>query len=254
MPRTGATLSHGQITAVLRKTGRRDIEAETVLSRGTRLAHRARDGTRQHQWPGAHIIGIGIHIGIDQPMLCIQLMNMCIMSIICCDIVLTTVVDVSLDTSGTSVRAGSTPNGRPVRSMALCASVGADVHGHRTEATETMSPFAFARGVGSSCTRIRSSGAGLDASLVCVLEICSISAPKRIGDSWWGMGSRKQRRKPKLYPSDLTDAQWELIAPMVPVPSAGRPPIHSRRRIVDAILYVNRTGCSWRQLPHDFPK
>ena len=128
MPRTGATLSHGQITAVLRKTGRRDIEAETVLSRGTRLAHRARDGTRQHQWPGAHIIGIGIHIGIDQPMLCIQLMNMCIMSIICCDIVLTTVVDVSLDTSGTSVRAGSTPNGRPVRSMALCASVGADVH------------------------------------------------------------------------------------------------------------------------------
>ena len=86
------------------------------------------------------------------------------------------------------------------------------------------------------------------------LEICSISAPKRIGDSWWGMGSRKQRRKPKLYPSDLTDAQWELIAPMVPVPSAGRPPIHSRRRIVDAILYVNRTGCSWRQLPHDFPK
>ncbi|UZG59662.1 hypothetical protein [Rhodococcus opacus] len=50
---------------------------------------------------GAHIIGIGIHIGIDQPMLCIQLMNMCIMSIICCDIVLTTVVDVSLDTSGT---------------------------------------------------------------------------------------------------------------------------------------------------------
>ncbi|QYB00127.1 transposase (plasmid) [Rhodococcus sp. USK10] len=68
------------------------------------------------------------------------------------------------------------------------------------------------------------------------------------------MGSRKQHRKPKPYPSDLADAQWELIAPMVPVPSAGRPPIHSRRRIVDAILYVNRTGCSWRQLPHDFPK
>ncbi|WP_155773108.1 IS5 family transposase [Rhodococcus opacus] len=68
------------------------------------------------------------------------------------------------------------------------------------------------------------------------------------------MGSRKQHRKPKPYPSDLTDAQWELIAPMVPVSSAGRPPIHSRRRIVDAILYVNRTGCSWRQLPHDFPK
>ncbi|PQP10822.1 hypothetical protein C5613_43720 [Rhodococcus opacus] len=68
------------------------------------------------------------------------------------------------------------------------------------------------------------------------------------------MGSRKEHRKSKPYPSDLTDAKWELIAPMVPVPSAGRPSIHSRCRIVDAILYVNRTGCSWRQLPHDFPK
>lgn len=55
------------------------------------------------------------------------------------------------------------------------------------------------------------------------------------------------------YPSDLTDAQWALIAPLVAVRPGGRPPIHSRRRIVDAILYVNRTGCSWRQLPHDFP-
>ena len=40
---------------------------------------------------------------------------------------------------------------------------------------------------------------------------------------------------------------------MVPVKSGGRPAIHPRRRIVEAILYVNRTGCSWRQLPHDFP-
>jgi transposase len=55
------------------------------------------------------------------------------------------------------------------------------------------------------------------------------------------------------YPSDLTDDQWELIAALVAVRPGGRPPIHSRRRIVDAILYVNRTGCSWRQLPHDFP-
>jgi transposase len=55
------------------------------------------------------------------------------------------------------------------------------------------------------------------------------------------------------YPSDLTDAQWALIEPMVPVRPGGRPAIHSRRRIVEAILYLNRTGCSWRQLPHDFP-
>jgi transposase len=58
----------------------------------------------------------------------------------------------------------------------------------------------------------------------------------------------------KRYPSDLTDAQWALIEALVPEPgSGGRPAVHPRRRIVDAILYVNRTGCSWRQLPHDFP-
>ncbi|WP_100501805.1 IS5 family transposase [Geodermatophilus chilensis] len=62
------------------------------------------------------------------------------------------------------------------------------------------------------------------------------------------------------YPSDLTDEQWALIEPLVPVLSTsgrgtrgGRPAKYPRRRMVDAILYVDRTGCSWRQLPHDFP-
>lgn len=58
---------------------------------------------------------------------------------------------------------------------------------------------------------------------------------------------------PPSYPSDLTDEQWALIEPMVAVKPGGRPAEHPRRRIVEAILYVNRTGCSWRQLPHDFP-
>jgi transposase len=61
------------------------------------------------------------------------------------------------------------------------------------------------------------------------------------------------RSSSERYPSDLADEQWALIEPMVPVRPGGRPAIHSRRRIVEAILYVNRTGCSWRQLPHDFP-
>jgi transposase len=61
------------------------------------------------------------------------------------------------------------------------------------------------------------------------------------------------RSSPGCYPSDLTDEQWALIEPMVPVRGGGRPAIHPRRRIVEAILYVNRTGCAWRQLPHDFP-
>jgi transposase len=56
------------------------------------------------------------------------------------------------------------------------------------------------------------------------------------------------------YPSDLTDAQLELIEVMLPLPKwLGRPERHSRRSIVDAILYLVRTGCSWRQLPADFP-
>ncbi|STX03534.1 Transposase and inactivated derivatives [Kocuria rosea] len=58
---------------------------------------------------------------------------------------------------------------------------------------------------------------------------------------------------PARYPSDLTDEQWALIEPMVPVKPGGRPAKYPRRRIVEAILYLDRTGCSWRSLPHDFP-
>ncbi|MFC9756911.1 transposase [Streptomyces sp. NPDC056921] len=59
------------------------------------------------------------------------------------------------------------------------------------------------------------------------------------------------------YPSDLTDDQWALVEPLLPParvgPKGGRREKHPRRRIVDAIFYVVRTGCAWRQLPKDFP-
>lgn len=56
------------------------------------------------------------------------------------------------------------------------------------------------------------------------------------------------------YPSDLSDGEWEQIAPQIPaVKSGGRPAKHSRREIVNAMAYVLRTGCAWRLLPHDFP-
>lgn len=60
---------------------------------------------------------------------------------------------------------------------------------------------------------------------------------------------------PRLrYPSDLTDAEWTILAPLVPAPlPGGRPPRHPRREIVNAILYVLRTGCQWRAVPHDLP-
>ena len=56
------------------------------------------------------------------------------------------------------------------------------------------------------------------------------------------------------YPSDLTDAQWALIEPLLPEPSTGgRPEKHALREIVNAILYTVRSGCPWRYLPSDLP-
>jgi len=56
------------------------------------------------------------------------------------------------------------------------------------------------------------------------------------------------------YPSDLTDEQWELVDPLLSVPNTfGCPEKHPRSEVVNAIQYVVRTGCSWRQLPKDFP-
>lgn len=59
-------------------------------------------------------------------------------------------------------------------------------------------------------------------------------------------------RKP--YSTDLTDQEWSEIKNLIPAPKhGGRPAIHSRREIVNAIFYVLRTGCAWRHLPHDLP-
>src|SRR4051812_31599250 len=56
------------------------------------------------------------------------------------------------------------------------------------------------------------------------------------------------------YPSDLTDAQWALIAPHLPAaPPGGRPRITDLRDVVDAIFSILRTGCQGRYLPGDFP-
>src|SRR5919202_4035143 len=58
----------------------------------------------------------------------------------------------------------------------------------------------------------------------------------------------------QAYPSDLTDDEWAIIAPLVPrVKLGGRPADHARREIVNAIFYVLRSGCQWPMLPHDFP-
>ncbi len=58
----------------------------------------------------------------------------------------------------------------------------------------------------------------------------------------------------RFYPSDLTDREWALIEPLLPPEHwDGRKEKHPRRDIVDAILYLDQTGCPWRYLPADFP-
>src|SRR3954453_872209 len=58
----------------------------------------------------------------------------------------------------------------------------------------------------------------------------------------------------KPYPSDLTDARGAILEPLLPKDQPlGRPRKTGLRGVVDAILYRNRNGCTWRALPHDFP-
>ena len=57
------------------------------------------------------------------------------------------------------------------------------------------------------------------------------------------------------YPSDLTDAQWKLIEPQIPPEKwGGRTRSVDMREVVDALLYLGRTGCQWRAIPHDLPR
>ena len=56
------------------------------------------------------------------------------------------------------------------------------------------------------------------------------------------------------YPSDVTDEQWAILGPLIPpARPGGRPRKVAIREVINAILYRNREGCTWRALPHDFP-
>ncbi len=69
------------------------------------------------------------------------------------------------------------------------------------------------------------------------------------------MPRRARRSYPTNYATDLTDAQWAAIAPLVvtPSPNGGRPTDIDRRAIVNALLDKHRTGCQWRMRPKDVP-
>jgi putative transposase len=58
----------------------------------------------------------------------------------------------------------------------------------------------------------------------------------------------------RSYNTDLSDKEWSIIAPMLPKPSKwGRPPKTNMREVLNAIFYILKNGCTWQNLPHDFP-
>jgi putative transposase len=61
-------------------------------------------------------------------------------------------------------------------------------------------------------------------------------------------------REDIIYPSDMTDAEWEIVEACLPRrPMRGNFPWTCKRDVVNAIFYVNRSGCAWRMLPKDYP-
>lgn len=71
----------------------------------------------------------------------------------------------------------------------------------------------------------------------------------------WTPATRRQHSRDHLrYGSDLSDAEWEILAPFMPAPArTGRPRQWPLREIMNAIFYVLRGGIAWRLLPKDFP-
>ena len=55
------------------------------------------------------------------------------------------------------------------------------------------------------------------------------------------------------YATDLTDTEWQLVEPYVRTSGLGRPPLHSKRELLNAIFYQLRAGSAWTLLPHDLP-
>ncbi|MEZ4542263.1 MAG: IS5 family transposase [Chloroflexota bacterium] len=82
------------------------------------------------------------------------------------------------------------------------------------------------------------------------IQPASTAPAKRYGDTDQHRAQAPEQR----YPSSLTDAEWALVADLFErAGKQGLPPKESRRSMVEACCYVVRTGCSWRQLPKEFP-
>ena len=78
---------------------------------------------------------------------------------------------------------------------------------------------------------------------------------RRLGLPMWTNENRARYDRSKLrYPSDLTDEEWALVAPLIPPPKpGGNKRTRDMREVVNGLMYVLSTGCQWRAIPKDLP-
>jgi putative transposase len=77
-------------------------------------------------------------------------------------------------------------------------------------------------------------------------------AGKRVPNE--GKSKRGGMMERRSYPSDLSEQEWAILQPLIPpAKPGGHPRTNDMRKVLNAILYLDRTGGQWRALPHDFP-
>lgn len=120
------------------------------------------------------------------------------------------------------------------------------------ELTARISEIAgFAVGVGAVRNALRAHGIGKR-------RLTALARPEEKptdGTRYTEQHRRKPEDRPsrRSYPSDFTNAEWEVVEPLWRAEAAAVPQDHDLRDVLDAIRYVGATGCPWRFLPHDYP-
>ena len=84
---------------------------------------------------------------------------------------------------------------------------------------------------------------------------CASVRGRRLGLPMWTNENRARYDRSKLrYPSDVSDEEWALVAPLIPPPKpGGNKRTRDMREVVNGLMYVLSTGCQWRAIPKDLP-